>query len=377
MKNILVFAMVSLLLISCGSEDKRELLESLEKQRDDLNNQIDELRAKLDLEKSNTPDGRMTAVSLSQLTLKPFMHYIKIQGMVESDNNVLIPARTFGVIKKIFVEKGQEVKKGQLLAAMDGAILENSLSELEINMELAKTMYERQKRLWGKKIGSEVQFLQAKTNKDALEKRMAATREQYMLTKVIAPISGTVDEIMIKEGEAVNPGFGTIRIVKLSDLKITANLSEKYTGRIRRGDSIIVSIPVLSRDFIGIVRSVARVINPKNRTFPIEVSLPKDITRIQPNMLTVLLINDYSNPEAITVPFNIIQKTEFQRFCFAASKDKNDIWTVERRMVEIGLKYSNQVEILNGLEPGEFVVIKGFQNLGGNQKVIVSSQNEN
>ncbi len=305
------------------------------------------------------------------------MHYIKIQGMVESDNNVLIPARTFGVIKKIYVKKGQEVKKGQMLAAMDGAIVENSLSELEINMELASTMYERQKRLWDKKIGSEVQFLQAKTNKEALEKRLAATREQYMLTKVIAPISGTVDEVMIKEGEAVNPGFGTIRIVKLSDLKITANLSEKYTGNIRVGDSLTVSIPVLNRDFVSVVRSVARVINPKNRTFPIEVSLPKGSTEIQPNMLTVLLINDYSNPKSITVPFNIIQKTEFNRFCFVASQNENDIWTVERRKVELGLKYGDYIEILSGLESGEFVVIKGFQNLAGNQQVMVSSQNEN
>jgi len=377
MKNILIFAMTSLLLMSCGGEDRRELLKSLEKQRDDLNIQIDELRAELDLEMGNIPNGRMTVVSLSQISQKPFMHHIKIQGIVESDNNVLIPARTFGVIKKIYVEKGQEVKKGQLLAAMDGAILENSLNELEINMELAKTMYERQKRLWDKKIGSEVQFLQAKTNKEALEKRLAATREQYMLTKVIAPISGTVDEVMIKEGEAVNPGFGAIRIVKLSDLKITANLSEKYTGRIRVGDSLTVSIPVLNRDFVSIVRSVSRVINPKNRTFPIEVSLPKGISEIQPNMLTVLLINDYSNPKAITVPFNIIQKSEFTRFCFVAAQNENDVWTVERRVVELGLKYGNQVEILNGLESGEFVVIKGFQNLGGNQQVIVSSQNEN
>ena len=134
---------------------------------------------------------------------------------------------------------------------------------------------------------------------------------------------------------------------------------------------------MLNRDFVSIVRSVSRVIDPKNRTFPIEVSLPKGVTEIQPNMLTELIINDYSNPKSITVPFNIIQKTEFNRFCFVASQNENDIWTVERRMVELGLKYGDYVEILSGLESGDLVVTEGFQNLGGNQQVIVSSQNEN
>jgi len=378
MKKILFLMMPLMLLVACGSESSHDQLRQLEAQRDALDQQIAQLKTEISGNIDPT-EGKLMHVDINKVSPAMFRHYIKLQGTVESDNNILIPARSPGTVKKIYVKRGMSVNKGKILAELDGAILENTLAELEVNLEMANTMYERQKRLWEKKIGSEIQYLQAKAGKESLEMRLAATREQYRMTKIIAPISGTVDQILIKEGEAVGGGFGTIRIVQLSALKIKAGISEEYTGQVRVGDSVTVRIPVLNRDLISTIRSVSRVINPKNRTFPIEIGLPKDTQNIQPNMLAVLTINNYSNPEAITVPVNIIQKTGRSEFLFTAQSqpgDKNDLYKTERRTVQTGKKYGDVVEIIDGLTAEEFVVIRGFQNLA-DQQLVLAELNEN
>ena len=351
-------------------ENPHDRLRKLEAQRDDLDKQITQLKLEI-AGKNSTNSAKLMHVDIEQILPTLFKHYIKVQGTVESDNNILIPARASGVVKKIYVKRGDRVQKGKILAELDGAILENTLAELEINLEMARIMYERQKRLWDKKIGSEMQFLQAKTNKESLEKRLAATREQYRLTKVIAPINGTVDQILLKEGEAIGAGFGTIRIVQLSALKITANLSEEYIGQIKVGDSVQVRFPLIGKELLSTIRSVSMVINPQNRTFPIEIGLPKGEIQIQPNMLTVLTISNYSNPNALTVPVNIVQKTGSSKFLFIVNRN-DDSWQVERRTVQTGKTYGDVVEIIDGLKAGEYIVKRGFQNLADQQRVLVA-----
>ncbi len=316
-------------------------------------------------------------VDIQSLSPAMFRHFIKVQGTVESDNNILIPARSPGTVKKIYVTRGMSVNKGKILAELDGAILENTLAELEVNLEMANTMFERQKRLWDKKIGSEMQYLQARTAKESLEKRLAATQEQYRMTKIIAPISGTIDQILIKEGEAVGGGFGTIRIVQLSALKLKAGISEEFTGQVRVGDSVTVSIPVLNMELISTIRSVSRVIDSQNRTFPIEVGLSNDAKNIQPNMLAVLTINNYSNPKALAVPVNIVQKTGHSKFLFTAKSkagERKDLWQVEKRTVQTGKTNGDMVEIIDGLNANDHIVIRGFQNLADQQDVLVVIQ---
>jgi RND family efflux transporter MFP subunit len=297
--------------------------------------------------------------------------------MVESDYNIFLPAKSSGIVKKIHVTEGQKVSKGQILAELDGAILEHSIAELETNLELAKTVFERQQRLWDKKIGSEVQYLQAKTNKESLEKRLKALNEQYLLTKFIAPISGTVDQIQIKEGEAAAPGFGAIRIVKITDLKINSALSEKYIGQVKTGDPVGIEIPVLNKKFESTIQAVSQVIDSKNRTFSIEIRIPESQSDIRPNMLAVLTINNYSNPEALTVPMNIVQKSDEGNFLFTAQKSaegNQNVWEISKEHVKTGLYYDDLVEIKDGLKEGDHIVIFGYQNLADGQKVIINEQ---
>jgi len=373
MKKYLIIFLSLIVLISCAEESFQEQLRKKEAQRNTLNEEIAQLKKKINGEGNNLNNNLINVV-VNQVNQDLFAHYIKIQGMVESDNNIFIPAQSSGVVKKIHVSEGQWVKKGQILAELDGAILENTLAEININLELAQTVYDRQQRLWGKNIGSEVQYLQAKTNLEALKKRKASLVEQYRLTKVIAPINGSVDEIVLKEGEAIAAGFGAIRVVEITKLKVTADLSEDYTGKIKPGDSVQVKIPVTGAVFASTISSVARVIDPKNRTFPLEVSIPPGVEGIKPNMLAVLTINDYKNPKALAIPVNSIQKSDGNGFIFVAKPadtENSNKWIVERRTVEASTPYRDQTEITSGLKAGEFVVIRGFQDLADGQQVAV------
>jgi len=311
-------------------------------------------------------------VKISQVEKERFQHFVQVQGTVESDNNVLIAPQSSGVVKKIYVNAGNKVTKGQLLAELDGSILESSIAEVENGLKLAETIFERQQRLWNKNIGSEIEFLQAKNNKEGLEKRLVTLKEQYKLTKIFTPLSGTVDEVLIKEGEMAVAGLGAVRVVQLSNLKIKVDLSEIYISRIKKNDLVHVKIPVIGREFDLRVDAVSQVIDPQNRTFQIEMKIPKSEIGIKPNMLSVLTINDYTNDEALIVPLNIVQETGQEQFVFVAEQINGD-WIARRRSVKTGNSYIDRAEISSGIQEGEYVVTFGYQNLADGQNLAVVS----
>ena len=223
MKNnkYLVLLGMGLILTACGPRGEEAQLAQLEKQRDALTERIEMLKQQI-AQKANPAVKRekLINVKISQVEKGLFQHFIQVQGTVESDNNILVAPQSSGVVKKIHVTAGSQVTRGQLLAELDGSILESSIAEVENGLKLAETIFERQQRLWNKNIGSEIEFLQAKNNKEGLEKRLATLKEQFKLTKVYSPLSGTVDNVLIKEGEMAVAGMGAIRVVQLSNLKI-------------------------------------------------------------------------------------------------------------------------------------------------------------
>ncbi|MGD8537309.1 MAG: efflux RND transporter periplasmic adaptor subunit [Candidatus Aminicenantes bacterium] len=376
MKKISIMIVLGVfLLTACGPRDKQSQLQRLERQRDILNKQIEQLKAELAQSGNGQPKVReqLVYVSVSEVMPKIFQHFIKVQGIVESDNNIMIPSQASGIVKKILVDEGDKVAKGQLLAELDGAIYESNIAEVENALDLANTIFERRKRLWDKNIGSEIEYLQAKNNKENLEKRLETLQEQYRLTKITSPISGSVDNILIKEGEMAAAGLGAIRIVQLSELKISASLSENYISRVKKNDIVRVEIPVLGIEFEHSIDSVAQVIDPDNRTFEIAIEVPREQKRIKPNMLAVVTINDYKNPQALVVPQNIVQKTGTEQFLFIASEE-NGQWISTKRVVQTGESYDNKTEITEGLEEGEFVITFGYQNLADGQAVTISKE---
>lgn len=376
-KFTLLIVLGAMLLTACGPRDKQSQLQRMESQRDALNEKIEQLKAELNQSRTDQPQTReqLMYVAVSEVKPQIFQHFIKVQGTVESDSNILIPAQTSGMVKKILVDEGDRVTQGQLLAELDGAIYERNIAEVEKALELAITIFERRQRLWDKNIGSEIEFLQAKNNKENLEKRLETLQEQYKLTKITSPINGNVDNILIKEGEMAAAGFGTIRIVQLSRLKIVASLSENYISRVKKKDIVRVEIPVLGFNFDHSIDSVSQVIDPDNRTFDIEIEVPREQRNIKPNMLAVVTITDYTNPQAIVVPQNIVQKTGTEQFLFIASEETGR-WIAKKKTIQSGQSYDNRTEITNGLNEGDFIITFGFQNLADGQTVTVSEEDE-
>ena len=372
MKKIafIIPVLITLLISACGPRDKKNELARLEAQREALSARIEKLKAEIDQGTDGSSREEIAYVRAIQVQPGLFEHFIQAQGTVESDNNILIPAQSNGVVKKIHVRQGDRVSKGKLLAELDGAVLESSIDEVTHALGLLTTIYERQDRLWKKNIGSEIEYLQAKNNKENMEKKLETLKEQYELTKIYAPISGTVDDVLIKEGEMAAAGRGTIRIVQLSRLKIKVHLSENYISKISINDPVKVQIPVIGKEMELTIDAVSQVIDPNNRTFQIEIRVPAREKDLKPNMLSVVTINDYTNSDALTVPQNVIQDTGAGRFLFVAEK-QNGEWIARRRTVTLGENYADRVEIQDGLSAGEFVITLGFQTLADGQPVSV------
>ncbi len=363
---------IMLIISACGPRDRQSELRRLEAKQEALSSRIEKLTAEIAKNTDGNPKEALAYVRGIEVQPELFKHYIQVQGTVESDNNILIPARTNGVVKKIHVRRGDRVRQGELLAELDGAVLERSIDELTNALRLVTTIYERQDRLWKKNIGSELEYLQAKNNKENLEKKQKTLEEQYKLTKILAPISGTVDDVLIKEGEMAAVGRGTFRIVQPSRLKITASLSENYISKVSRDYPVKVQIPVLGREMELAIDAVSQVIDPNNRTFQIQIRIPAQEKDLKPNMMSVVTINDYTNPDAIVVPQNVVQDTGSGHFLFVAEK-KDGNWVVRRRTVALGENYADRVEIKDGLSAGELVITFGFQALADGQSVSLQA----
>lgn len=372
----LAFLGIGLVLAACGPPGEEAKLARMEMQRDALIEKIEALEAEIALKaQPDQKPEKMMDVRIFLLEKERFQHFIQVQGTIESDNNILVAPMASGIIKKVHTATGKKVIKGQLLAELDGSILESSIAEVENGLKLAETIFERQQRLWDKKIGSEIEFLQAKTNKEGMEKRLNTLKEQYKLTKVFSPISGIVDEVFIKEGEMGAAGMEAFRVVQLSNLKIKVDLSEIYISRIKKKDKVHISIPVIGKEFDLSIDTISQVIDPDDRTFRIEINIPKIAKDIKPNMLAVLIINDYSNPESLTVPINIVQETGTEKFLFVASEVDRE-WTAQKQIVTTGKNHEGRIEILSGIQEGEYVVIVGYQNLADGQKLVVTKEQE-
>lgn len=362
MKKIKVLAVLPLLfLLSCADDDKEAKLQELQDQKQELEIKIEKLKKEIAAE-GNTSNNIFTLVETETINPETFRHYIEVQGNVETDNNILIPAEKAGLVKRIYVDEGDKVKKGELLAEIDDVITKSTIDEVENGLDLAKIVYERQKRLWDKKIGSEIEFLQAKNNKENLEKKLETLYESYNKRNITSPIDGVVDKIVIKEGEMAIAGVGAIRVVQLTSLKIVANLSEKYITSVKKGDTVNITFPGGGICCVKTIDAVSQVINPDTRTFQVEVDLSKEQNNLKPNMLAVLDIYDYTAENAIAIPLNIIQEKDNEKFLFKAVKD-GDKWIAKKQLVKTGLYQDDQIEVIEGLTFGDMVVTVGYQSL--------------
>lgn len=354
---------VVVLLAACSAatpDDKKAQLEKLKAQQAEIAKQVVQLEK--EIAKENPTDAKIKTkdVAVTEVKAKKFDHYVQTQGHVESEDNIAVSAKSPGVVTAVYVKEGQQVSKGQALAQIDNAVILSSIESMKSQLELAKSVYERQKNLWDQKIGTEVQYLQAKTNKETLERQVKSLQEQNDMLRIKSPINGTIDQVTAKIGEAVSPGLPAFRVVNNSDLKLTANVSEAFVTNVKKGNKVIVTIPELKKDLESKVTFVGRTIDPLSRTFTVEVALPSE-ANLRPNMSGVIRVVYHTEPSAITVPINVVQDINGEKIVFVAeSNGKNTV--ARKKVVSVEGVYGGQAQV-SGLNAGDKVVTFGYQGL--------------
>ncbi|QHT68219.1 efflux RND transporter periplasmic adaptor subunit [Rhodocytophaga rosea] len=376
MKNThrLIFATILAFACSSGSDvdKKKQELAELKAQQQEITGKIKQLETDLaKLAPAKAAEARIKLVEITPIQPQTFKHYIPVQGTIESDNNVMVSPKTGGVVTAVYVNEGDRVSKGQVLAVIDDAVMRQSVEELKTGLELATTVYQKQENLWNQKIGSEIQYLQAKNNKESLERKLQTLNSQLAMNRITSPLNGTVDEVNVKAGEAASPGVGVVRVVNLAEVKVKARVADSYITAVKKGDEVKITLPDIKEEIQGKISFVGQVVNPQSRTFDIEVTLNNRDNKLKPNMLAVININDKTAQNAIVIEENFVQQTENGDVVFVAGSQK-----AEARKVKTGLAYNGRVEILEGLKQGDSIITNGYQDLVDGQSIKVSNTSD-
>jgi RND family efflux transporter MFP subunit len=389
MKNLLLLSILTLFLASCGSDNKQSVeaviesqnIESIRTKKAELvgeQNLIKEEIKKLDIAIATLDDGKkIPLITTFKLESTEFKHFLELQGNVTTKNLLMIYPEYSGVLTNVYVKEGQKVKKGEILAKIDDGGLSQQLAQLKIQSELAKTTFERQQRLWDQKIGSEMQYLQAKSNYEAQDQAIAQLEQQVAKTIVRAPFSGTIDDVFTEQGSVVMPGQSELmRIVNLDRMYIVTDVPEKYISNITQGKKVEVEFPILGKKIDSKVRQVGDFINPNNRTFKVEISIPNKDKSIKPNLTAKLKINDYSNETALLIPQGIISENASGEQYIYVIKEKvgNDEGKAEKIVIETGLTQGDYIEVSNGLQAGDEIIMEGARSVNDGQKVKIINQ---
>ncbi|WP_026631814.1 efflux RND transporter periplasmic adaptor subunit [Dyadobacter alkalitolerans] len=374
-RHILIITAMTVLLSACGGGEKKEgvagkkeELAKLKAERAETEKKIKALEIEITkLDPNKAAEAKVKPVSIDTLNAETFRHYVELQGTVDAKNNVLVTPKSGGAVVAMYVKEGDYVKAGGIIGKIDNSILTESIEELKTQMSLANTIYEKQKNLWDQKIGTEIQYLQAKNNKEALERKMSTLNAQLSQTNIVSPMAGVVDMVNVKVGEMASPGVGVVRIVNLSNLKVTAKVSDTYAASVKKGDEVIVKFPDLKKEYKARITFVSTAVDPLSRTFTIEANLPtsKDI---KPNMMAQVQINDAISKNALAIDQNYVQSTEKGNVVYVAVTEGNKK-VAKAKEVKTGLSYNGKVEILSGLTAGDQLITLGYQEVSDGQPI--------
>ena len=386
MKNSILLLCI-LLFIQCGSSDKQTTAEiiasndlaAIQKKKAEVVKNMNTL--KQELESLNEVIGQLDneqkflLVTSIETKVAPYEHFVSFQGTLETDKNIVMYPEIPGLLKSIKVVEGQRVKKGDVLAIISDSGLVDQLQQLEIQLTLANTTYERQNRLWEQKIGSEMQFLQAKTQYLSLEKSIAQMKDQVAKTTITAPFDGIVDHILADVGSSLAPGMTpVVRIINLDEMKVSAQIPEIHLNNIKKAAKVAVNIPVLNKTLPAEINAVGNFINPNNRSFRVEIGLENSIGDLKPNMTVLLNINDYKNEAAILVPSkNILEDQAGAKYVYTLERapGQEGMYKAIKTFVKTGKNSDNKTEILEGLSAGDQIVEDGIRLVKDQQLVKI------
>lgn len=365
MNKKIILSGIAVLLFACQPQnnlDKQKAkLDKLKKQQTELAEKIKTLEQEIASQDTSQKNSKVVDVGVTPVTLQPFSSFVEIQGRIDADQNVTISPQTPGIVKSIYAREGDVVTVGQVLAELDDAVLRQSVEEVKTALTLATDLYNKQKNLWDQKIGSEIQYLTAKTNKESMEDRLKTLNQQLDMYKIKSPINGTVDEVDLKLGQPSAPGAPAFRIVNLNSLKAKADVSETYAGKIREGNDVIVFLPDINKEINSKISFVGKTISTMNRTFGVLVNLQSS-PDYHPNMIAILKIVDYKTDNAIVLPINVVQNSEDGNYVFVAVGEGNNI-TAHKQIIKLGRSYYGNVEVTDGLKEGDRVITAGYQDV--------------
>lgn len=377
MKKTFILFALSFGILSCGNKENNQSVEKLIESKN--TKALVEKKAALQAEIALIEDALVKLDTTKEealvrvMTLRDtlFNHYLDIQGSVDTKENIIVQPEFSGTLTSLMAKAGQKVAKGQILGRVDDGGMSQQLAQIQTQYELAKTTYERQKNLWDQKIGSEIQYLQAQTQMTSLQKSIAQMKAQLAKTIIRAPFSGTIDEVFVEKGQVVAPGpQGLMRIVNLGNMFVSTSVPESYIGKLKVGDQVDVYLTSLGKTYKGKVRQVGNFINPNNRSFGIEVSVPNPENLLRPNQVAKLKIIDYFNKNATVVPTNVIHEDgKGNRFVYTVDNATAKTGIAKKVIVKPGKSSDNLTEILSGLAEDDVIVTEGVNTISEGMKL--------
>ena len=385
MKYIYTSVLIAILLTSCGSDKKKSVddiietqdLELIRKRKSELDLKEQEISAQIkQLEaeiKILDPQEKIPLVTTFETKEAIFTHYVELQGSVSTKQNLVIYPEFSGILINVLVKEGQRVTKGQTLARIDDGGLSQQVAQLKIQAALAKTTFERQKRLWDQKIGSEIQYLQSKATYEAQERAVNQLQQQIAKTVVRAPFSGMIDDVITDQGSVVASGLSPLfRIVNLEDMYIETDVPERYISELTAGKDVEVHFPILNKNINAKVRQAGNFINPANRTFKIEIAVPNKDKTIKPNLTAKLRINDYTSDNAILIPQSIIsENAKGEQYVYTITDKTGNKAKAKRVIIKTGKTQGDYIEVLSGLENGNEIINEGARSVKDGQDIKI------
>lgn len=385
---LITIVFVSSGLTSCGSKSKESMealiangdLSAIRAKKEELTNQqksIEQQIAQLDSAiNANSDDANLPLITALKVEEQDFVHYIELQGDVMTKQNVLVYPEVAGTLVKVHVQEGDNVSKGQLLANIDDGGLSNQLIQMKAQLALAKTTYERQKRLWDQEIGSEIQFLQAETNYEAQKAAVEQMEDQLSKFSVRAPFSGIIDDVIKDQGTVVSPGgpgSEIFRIINLSNMYIETPVPETYIASITQGKKVKVHFPILNETIDSYVRETGNFINPNNRSFTVEIPVPNKSGNIKPNLTARVHINDYQNDGAILIPQSAIsENADGEQYAYLVTNiSKENVAKAKKTIITTGKTQGDIIEVLAGINNGQSIIIEGARSVKDGQEVKI------
>lgn len=367
-KSLTLIIILSLFLYSCKKDETNEipkdltsiqaLLKTKKSEALKLQNEIKKLQLKIDSIQPNLK--RKTLVNSVIIKKRDFNKYSEIQGSVQSDEVVKISAEIPGRLLNVYVEDGDKVKRGQLIATIDVTDIKNKLNELEKAHELAKDVFERQQRLWNQNIGSEIQYLSAKNNKERLEKGIESINHQLKKANIYSPTYGVIDRKRVEPGEIVSPGYPLMLLLNTKKVKIIADAPESYLKSVKTGSLIDINFPSLDMKSTNKISRIGSTISPSNRTFAIEVKMNNIQNLLKPNLLAILKIKDIGLEDVVVIPSDLIQHEISGKPFVMAVKNGNKS---KKSYIEVGEEYNGQSVITSGINAGDTLITKGARSI--------------